>query len=172
MNLAGTTRRGLVFALLCLFAVTGVRALAAANTPVGKSPPAIIPIDPPESGFFAKRLSYEGIPIKAPANVVDGAGRGGLPKSDWKSVMWGGQHSTTIRPRQALKEFIPRCLERGLLSGLSTWFFGPGVDRVVGVDGFVRVWDQTLEFLKENDLVMNGLLTDQTGYWENNKVTQ
>jgi len=41
------------------------------------------------------------------------------------------------------------------LLGLSTWFFGPGVDRVVGVDGFVRVWDQTLEFLKENDLLHN-----------------
>ncbi len=59
--------------LSCLFAVTGVRALAAADTPVVRSPPAIIPIDPPESGFFAKRLSYEGIPIKAPANVVDAA---------------------------------------------------------------------------------------------------
>ena len=30
-------------------------------------------IDPPESGFFAKRLDYEGIPIKAPTNVVDEA---------------------------------------------------------------------------------------------------
>ncbi|MGA2656202.1 MAG: hypothetical protein ABSH34_01660, partial [Verrucomicrobiota bacterium] len=35
--------------------------------------PVIRVIDPPESGFFAKRLSYEGIPIKAPANVVDEA---------------------------------------------------------------------------------------------------
>jgi len=30
-------------------------------------------IDPPESGFFAKRLDYEGIRIKAPTNVVDEA---------------------------------------------------------------------------------------------------
>jgi hypothetical protein len=30
-------------------------------------------IDPPESGFYAKRLDFEGIPIKAPTNVVDEA---------------------------------------------------------------------------------------------------
>jgi hypothetical protein len=35
--------------------------------------PLVRVIDPPEEGFFAKRLDYEGIPIKAPANVVDEA---------------------------------------------------------------------------------------------------
>ncbi len=78
-----------------------------------------------------------------------------FPKGDWKPVMWGGQYSTTIQPRQALKEFIPRCLERNLLLAFSTWFFGPGVEGVTGVDNFVRVWDQTLAFLKENDLLHN-----------------
>jgi hypothetical protein len=53
-----------------------------------------------------------------------------------------------IQPRRALKEFIPRCLDRGVLLGLSTWFFGSGVERVEAVDGFVRVWDKTLGFLK------------------------
>ena len=76
-----------------------------------------------------------------------------FPKTDWKPVMWGSQFSTTIQPRWALKEFIPRCLDRGLLLGLSTWFFGNGVERIEGIDGFVRVWDQTLTFLKENDLL-------------------
>jgi hypothetical protein len=66
-----------------------------------------------------------------------------FPKSDWKPTMWGGQYSTTIQPRRALKEFIPRCLDRGVLLGLSTWFFGSGVERVEAVDGFVRVWDET-----------------------------
>ncbi len=36
-------------------------------------PPPITPIDPPERGFFAKALRYEGIAIKAPTNVVDEA---------------------------------------------------------------------------------------------------
>jgi len=35
--------------------------------------PAIMPIDPPEQGFFAKRLDFQGIPIKAPKEVVDEA---------------------------------------------------------------------------------------------------
>lgn len=87
-----------------------------------------------------------------------------FPKSGKKPVMWGNQFPTTLHPRQALKEFIPRCLDRGLLLGLSTWFFGPGndpkrvnqlVENVQGLDGFVRVWDETLRFLKDNDLLHN-----------------
>lgn len=78
-----------------------------------------------------------------------------LPKADWKPALWGNQFSTQVNPRQALKEFIPRCLDRGLQLGLSTWFMGPGVERIVGLDGFVRVWNQTLTFLKENDLLHN-----------------
>lgn len=35
--------------------------------------PAIQQLDPPERGFYAKCLDYEGIPIKAPTNVVDEA---------------------------------------------------------------------------------------------------
>jgi hypothetical protein len=39
-------------------------------TPAGRS---IMPMDPPEGGFYAKRLDYEGLAIKAPSNVVDQA---------------------------------------------------------------------------------------------------
>ena len=35
--------------------------------------PVVTVLDPPEQGFFAKRLDYDGIPIKAPAVVVDEA---------------------------------------------------------------------------------------------------
>ena len=58
-----------------------------------------------------------------------------FPKGDWKPAMWGGQYSTAIQPRRALKEFLRRCLDRDLLLGLSTWFFGSGVERVEGADG-------------------------------------
>lgn len=47
--------------------------LALADEVVTDAAPAITVISPPESGFFAKRLDYEGIPIKAPTNVVDQA---------------------------------------------------------------------------------------------------
>ena len=78
-----------------------------------------------------------------------------FPKSDWKPAMWGNNLSMTANPRQALKEFIPRCVDRGLLLGLSTWFFGPGCEKIQGLDEFVRVWDETLTFLKDNDLLHN-----------------
>lgn len=44
-----------------------------AQSPTPATYPAIVPIDPLEQGFFAKRLDYERIPIKAPTNVVDQA---------------------------------------------------------------------------------------------------
>lgn len=81
-------------------------------------------------------------------------------KTDWKPAMWGHQFSTTINPRQALKEFIPRCVDRGIHLGLSTWFMGPGVERIEGLDNFVRVWHETLTFLKENDLLHNVYYVD------------
>jgi hypothetical protein len=77
------------------------------------------------------------------------------PKLDWKPAMWGQQYSTTVNPRQALKEFLARCHDRGLLLGLSTWFIGPGAEQVAGLDAFARVWDETLAFLQQEDLLHN-----------------
>jgi hypothetical protein len=94
-------------------------------------------------------------------NLVAADGQGQItdeyafPKGDWKPAMWGNNYSTTANPRRGLKEFIPRCLDRGLHLGLSTWFFGPGCEKIAGLDDFVRVWDETLTFLKDNDLLHN-----------------
>ncbi len=68
----------------CLVAVVGAclgQAQTSTNAPPDRWPteragalgPSIQAIDPPEGGFFAKRLDYEGIVIKAPTNVVDEA---------------------------------------------------------------------------------------------------
>src|SRR5215472_37853 len=40
---------------------------------VALSKPGILVLSPPEKGFFAKRLDFYGIPIKAPSVVVDDA---------------------------------------------------------------------------------------------------
>ena len=48
------------------------RALAGSDAPAAAQSVITI-ISPPESGFFAKRLDYDGILIKAPTNVVDEA---------------------------------------------------------------------------------------------------
>jgi len=47
--------------------------IALADAPPGPEGPAIVRLDPPEQGFFAKALDYRGIPIKAAAVVEDRA---------------------------------------------------------------------------------------------------
>ena len=66
------TRRALLLAVLLLVTAKANRSLAETNTPTAPRP-VITFIDPPEGGFYAKRLDYEGIVIKAPTNVVDEA---------------------------------------------------------------------------------------------------
>ncbi len=47
--------------------------LLAQNQPNTNTGPKIVLLDPPEDGFFSKRLDYEGIPIKAHKDVADEA---------------------------------------------------------------------------------------------------
>ena len=82
------------------------------------------------------------------------------PKGDWKPAMWGNQYSVRVQPRKGLLEFLPKCRDRGIYVGLATWFMGPGVERVEGLDGFVRVWDETLAFLNGHHLLDNVLYVD------------
>ena len=65
-------RLALLVAILLLVAPEANHLLAESDTPAATRPVITI-IDPPEGGFFAKRLDYEGILIKAPTNVVDEA---------------------------------------------------------------------------------------------------
>lgn len=58
------------FMLALMILPTG---LLAAHGNSETNAPTIAIIDPPELGFFAKRLDYEGIPIKASSDVVDEA---------------------------------------------------------------------------------------------------
>ena len=66
-------KQSLLLAILPFVAVTASQSSAESSPPAAAPRPNITIIDPPESGFFAKRLDYEGIPIKAPTNVVDEA---------------------------------------------------------------------------------------------------
>jgi alpha-glucosidase len=66
-------KRALSSAVLLLIASAGMCSAAESSAPTAASRPTITVIDPPESGFFAKRLDYDGIAIKAPTNVVDEA---------------------------------------------------------------------------------------------------
>jgi hypothetical protein len=83
-----------------------------------------------------------------------------FPKNNWKPAMWGNQYSVRVDPRRGLREFLPKCAERGVGVGMSTWFFGPGVGDVEGLDGFVRVWDETLRFIEQLDMLDACLYVD------------
>jgi len=81
----------------------------------------------------------------------------------WKPAYWGNQFSMYSRPREALLEFMKKCEQKAVRVGLATWFMGHGTERNLefkGIDGFVRAWDETLEFLKQNDLLKNVIYVD------------
>lgn len=71
-------------------------------------------------------------------------------------AMWGNPWTMYIEPRRALIEFLGKCREHGVRVGLSTWF-KPTDDRrneqIEGLDGFVRVWQETLEFIDRHGLM-------------------
>jgi hypothetical protein len=83
-----------------------------------------------------------------------------FPKGDWKPAMWGNKFSVRVRPREAVIDFLKKCRERGVRVGFSTWFFGPDVDKVEGLEGFVRVWQETLALIEENNLLDTCLYVD------------
>jgi len=81
------------------------------------------------------------------------------PKGDWVPAMWGNTYSMYARPREGLLEFLPKCRARKIRVGLATWFMAYA-DQIQGLDGLVRVWDQTLDLLRQNDLLDNVLYVD------------
>jgi len=85
------------------------------------------------------------------------------PKANWRPALWGNQYSTYSRPREALLEFLPKCKERGIHVGLSTWMLDHETGRcktIEGLDGFVRMWDETLQFLDNHNLLEGSLYVD------------
>ncbi len=84
-------------------------------------------------------------------------------KDGWKPALWGNDVSMHIRPREALLELLPKCYERSIHVGLSSWFLPHGTGRK-GIfqeeGGLLRSWMETLEFLDENGLLDRALYVD------------
>jgi len=84
-------------------------------------------------------------------------------KSSWKPSLWGNNASMTFNPREALLKFLPKCRERGIKVGLSTWFMAHGTGREAIFNeegGLLRAWQETLEFLDDNGLLDRILYAD------------
>lgn len=91
-------------------------------------------------------------------------------KEGWKPSLWGNDYTMTFRPREALREFLPKCKKYGIRVGLATWFMRHGTDRedIFMEEGvLLRAWQETLAFLQDNDLLDNVIYVDLLNEYPN-----
>jgi hypothetical protein len=84
-------------------------------------------------------------------------------KDGWTPSLWGNDYTTTIRPREALLEFLPKCKKYGISVGLATWFMehGTGRKEIFSEEGgLLRAWKETLTFLDQHELLKNVIYVD------------
>ena len=84
-------------------------------------------------------------------------------RESWKPAYWGNQFTMRSEPRKSLAIFLNKCKERGIYIGLSTWFMPHGTERNLeakSVNDFVRMWDETLSFLRDQDLLHDVIYVD------------
>lgn len=87
-----------------------------------------------------------------------------LPKNKWNPALWGNNYSIYIKPKEGLIKFLSKCHDRGFYLILSTWFFSHDEanrnETFEGLNDFIKAWDETLQFLKEHDVLKNILYID------------
>ena len=91
-------------------------------------------------------------------------------KDGWRPSLWGNDYTMTFRPREALLEFIPKCYKYGIKVGLATWFIRHGTERkdiFLEEGGLLRAWDETLAFLKTNNMLENVIYVDLLNEYPN-----
>ena len=79
------------------------------------------------------------------------------------SALWGRCFSVELNVRELTVEFIKELQKRGIKIGLSTWIrpVREKRDELIGdTDDLVRIWDETLKFLKENGCMENVIYVD------------
>jgi len=70
--------------------------------------------------------------------------------------MWGNHSPVTVRPQQALLEFLTGLRERGLTAALSSWFTPDTTGRAQEIqipDDLARVWTETLNVIDDAGLL-------------------
>jgi hypothetical protein len=91
-------------------------------------------------------------------------------KEGWRPSLWGNDYTMSFRPREALLEFLPKCKKYGVKVGLASWFLRHGTNRFDifnDAEGLHRAWNETLDFLKENDLLDNVIYVDLLNEYPN-----
>jgi hypothetical protein len=91
-------------------------------------------------------------------------------KDGWRPSLWGNDYTMSFRPREALLEFLPLCRKYGIKVGLATWFIRHGTERkeiFMEDGGLQRAWNETLSFLKSNDLLDDIIYVDLLNEYPN-----
>lgn len=91
-------------------------------------------------------------------------------KNGWQPSLWGNDFTMSFRPKEALLEILPKCKKYGIKVGLATWFLQHGTARrdiFSEKGGLTRAWDETLSFLKSNDLLGNVIYIDLLNEYPN-----
>lgn len=91
-------------------------------------------------------------------------------KNGWQPSLWGNDYTMSFRPKEALLEFLPKCEKYGIKVGLATWFMQHGTNRrdiFKEEGGLLRAWEETLSFLKTNQLLDNVIYTDLLNEYPN-----
>lgn len=91
-------------------------------------------------------------------------------KAGWKPSLWGNDYTMSFNPREALLEFLPKCEKFGIKVGLATWFMRHGTNRkdiFLEKGGLLRAWNETLDFLKSNNLLQNVIYVDLLNEYPN-----
>jgi hypothetical protein len=91
-------------------------------------------------------------------------------RDGWRPAVWGNDYTMSFRPREALLEFLPKCHRNGIKVGLATWFIRHGTERkdiFREKGGLLRAWDETLTFLKTNNLLDNIIYVDLLNEYPN-----
>ncbi|WP_304941735.1 cellulase-like family protein [Vallitalea guaymasensis] len=84
-----------------------------------------------------------------------------FPFVEGKNGIWENQQDFVANPKKALLEFLPKCHERGIYIALSSWMYQPELPpKTIGLQGFITIWEKTLDFLQKNELLGNILYVD------------
>ena len=82
--------------------------------------------------------------------------------------MWGNHTPVTVRPKDALLQFLSGLKDRGLQAGLSTWFTGDNERRNEQVRtpaDLARVWNHTLQTIDDAGLTETIRYVDLCNEW-------
>jgi len=78
-----------------------------------------------------------------------------------KCSIWHHNRDVKVNVKEALKGFLPKCFERGIYIGLSTWVQWPTYrPKLEEKEDLIKAWDKTMQFLSDNDLLHNILYVD------------